>query len=98
MDGLRSGAESPGGFARELDGEAPLPAAIHILRAVGPYGIAAPSGVTDPQAIALAMKMKEDERQHAAEDAAIAIKRRSFDRMLAQLAADPVAGGWTPPS
>ena len=100
VDGLRSLApKALEVLARELDGEAPLPAAIHILRAVGLYGgIAAPSGETDPQAIALAMKMKEDERQHAAEDAAIAIKRRSFDRMLAQLAADPVAGGWTPPS
>jgi DNA-binding CsgD family transcriptional regulator len=100
VDGLRALApKALAVLARELDGEAPLPAAIHILRAVGLYGgIAAPSGETDPQAIALAMKLKEDDRQHAAEDAAIAIKRRSFDRMLAQLAADPVAGGWTPPT
>src|SRR5215468_3722407 len=84
-------------LARELDGEAPLAAAIHVLKACGLYGgMAAPSGPTDPQAIALAMQLAEYDRQHAAEDAQIVIKRKGFDRMLAHLASDPTAGGWTP--
>jgi hypothetical protein len=80
-----------------LEGETPLPAAVHVLKACGLYGgVQAPSGPTAPEPIALAMKLAEDDRQHAAEHADIAIKRRGFDRMLAQLAADPTAGGWTP--
>ena len=80
-------------LAQELDGEAPLQAAIHLLKCVGIYrGIPAPSGPTDPQAIALAMQIAEDDRQHTAEDAAIALKRKGFDRMLSALVADPHRG------
>jgi hypothetical protein len=84
--------------AQALEGEEPLATAIHVLKCCGLYGtLLAPSGPTDPQAIALAMRMAEDTRQHAAEEAEIAIKRRNFDRMLSALAADPTAAGWTPP-
>jgi hypothetical protein len=93
-DGLRALApKALAVLARELDGEAPLQAAIHLLKCAGIYGgIPAPSGPTDPQAMALATQIAEDDRQHAAEDAAIAIKRKSFDRMLSALAADPTVG------
>jgi hypothetical protein len=85
-------------LAQALEEEEALSAAIHLLKATGLYGtLLAPSGPTDPQAIALAMRMAEDSRQHAAEEAEIAIKRRNFDRMLSALAADPTAAGWTPP-
>jgi hypothetical protein len=98
VDGLRALApKALAVLARALDGEEPLPAAVHVLKACWLYGgVQAPSGPTDPEPIALAMKLAEDDRQHAAENAEIAIKRRGFDRMLAQLAADPTAGGWTP--
>jgi hypothetical protein len=85
-------------LAQALEGEEALAAAIHVLKCCGLYGTRlAPSGPTDPQAIALAMRMAEDTRQHAAEETEIAIKRRHFDRMLSALAADPTAAGWTPP-
>jgi hypothetical protein len=85
-------------LAQALEGEEALAAAIHVLKCCGLYGtLLAPGGPTDPQAIALAMRMAEDTRQHAAEEAEIAIKRRNFDRMLSALAADPTAAGWTPP-
>ena len=78
----------------ELEGEHPLLAAVHVLKACGLYGsLAAPTGETDPQAIALAMKLKADDRSHAAEDTAITIQRRHFDRMLAAMAADPIGPG-----
>ena len=44
----------------ELEGETPLPAAIHVLKACGLYGGGqAPSGPTAPEPIALAMKLAE---------------------------------------
>ena len=56
----------------ELDGEAPLPAAVHVLKACGLYGgIPVPQGPTE------------------VEDAAIAQRRRVYDRMLMSLAAGP---------
>jgi len=77
-------------LARELEGEAPLPAAIHVLRCCGVYGgIAVPTGPTDPELIAAQQQLAEDARQHAAEEAAVTIKRRTFDRFLTGMAADP---------
>jgi hypothetical protein len=56
----------------ELEGEARLQAAVHILKCCGLYnGIPVPQGPTEP------------------EDAAIALRRRNYDRMLAALASDP---------
>jgi hypothetical protein len=64
-----------------------------VLKACGLYGgIAAPAGPTDPDTIAIAQQLDADERQHAAHEADITIKRRSFDRMLRELASDPTAG------
>ena len=55
-----------------LEGETPLPAAVHVLKACGLYGgIPVPQGPTD------------------VEDAAIAQRRRVYDRMLMSLAAGP---------
>jgi hypothetical protein len=98
VDGLRALApKALAVLARELESEAPLAAAIHVLKACGLYGgVPMPTGPTDPDAIALAMKLAEDDRQHAAHETDMTIKRRSFDRMLRELASDPTAGGWTP--
>jgi hypothetical protein len=86
-------------LARALEGEESLAAAIHVLKSCGLYGgVGAPVGETDPQAIALAQRLAEDARTHAAEDVENTIKRRGFDRMLSALAADPTASGWTPGS
>jgi hypothetical protein len=77
----------------ELESETPLPAAVHVLKACGLYGTAAaPSGSTEPEEIAARMRLAADARQHAAEEADIAIKRRSYDRFLSALASDPTAG------
>jgi hypothetical protein len=77
----------------ELEGETPLPAAIHVLKACGLYGTAAaPSGPSEPEEIAARLRLATDTRQHAAEEADIAIKRRSYDRFLSALASDPTAG------
>jgi hypothetical protein len=78
---------------RELEGEQALSAAVHLLKCCGLYGgMGAPSGQTDAAAIALAQQLAEDDRQHAAEDAAIAVKRKDFDRMLSAMAAEPFGG------
>jgi len=70
----------------ELEGETPLQAAIHVLKACGLYGgVAAPRGATDPQVLAAEMRLADDARQHAAEDAAITIHRKAYDRSLAGL-------------
>src|SRR5713226_3345730 len=54
----------------ELEGEQPLPAAVHVLKACGLYGgVPVPQGPTE------------------VEDAAIAQRRRAYDRMLASVAA-----------
>ena len=93
VDGLR--ALAPKAMAvleKELDGETPVPAAIHVLRACGLYGAAAPAGPIEPEEIAARMQLAADTRQHAAEEADIAIKRRSYDRFLSALASDPTAG------
>jgi hypothetical protein len=93
VDGLRSLApKALEVLVWELEGEAPLAAAIHVLKASGLYGgIAAPAGPTDPDTIAIAQQLDADERQHTAHEADITIKRRSFDRMLRELASAPTA-------
>jgi hypothetical protein len=98
VDGLRALApKAVQVLGQALESAESVSAAIHVLKACGLYGqMPAPSGPTAVEAVALAMKLAEDDRQHAAETAEITIKRRGFDRMLAQLAADPTAGGWTP--
>ena len=58
----------------------PLPAAVHVLKACGLYGLVSPAGTTDPQKIAL-------EQQRRAEDAEIAQQRRHQALTLARLAA-----------
>ena len=95
VDGLRAlTPKALAVLARELDGGAPLAAAIHVLKATGLYGgIVAPSGPTEVEEIALAMQLKAYDREHAAEDAEITLKRKSYDRMLAALAADPFSAG-----
>jgi hypothetical protein len=80
-------------LAQALEGEDSLAAAIHVLKSCGLYGTAAaPSGPIEPEGIAARMQLAEDARQHAAEEADIAIKRRSYDRFLSALASDPTAG------
>ena len=87
VDGLRAlTPQALAVLARELDGEAPLAAAIYVLKATGLYGgVAAPRGETDPQVLAAAMQVADDARQHAAEDAALTIHRKAYDRSLAGL-------------
>ena len=94
IDGLRALVpKALAVLARELDGEAPLAAAIHVLKACGLYGgIATPTGPTDPGTIAIAQELEADERQHAAHEAEITKKRRSFERMMRELASNPTAG------
>src|SRR5215510_8079922 len=55
VDGLRALApKALAVLARDLDGQAPLAAAIHVLKAYGLYGgIAAPSGPVEVEEIAL---------------------------------------------
>ena len=64
----------------ELEGETPLPAAVHVLKACGLYGLVSPTGATDPQKIAL-------EQQRRAEDEEIAQQCRDRDLTLTRLAA-----------
>jgi hypothetical protein len=47
---------------RELDGEHPLPAAVHVLKACGLYGVPAPFGPTEAADAEIAQKQKEQER------------------------------------
>ena len=75
-----------------LDGEQALQAAVHILRATRLYGTVPPAGPTDPQAIALAMRMAEDDRQHAAEEAELAMRQKEWNRTLARLT-NPLPAG-----
>jgi len=73
-------------LAQALEGEAAVPAAIHILKCVGLYGgIAAPRGPTDPQVLAAAQHLAEDASQHAEEEASLTIRRKAYDRYLADV-------------
>jgi hypothetical protein len=76
-------------LARELEGETPLPAAIHVLRCCGLYGgIAAPSGPTTVEDAEQAQRRRELERTRTRltdEDVALADQSRQADRTLAAL-------------
>jgi hypothetical protein len=50
----------------ELEGEQPLPAAVHVLKACGLYGIVAPLGPTEVQDVVLAEQQRQGERRRAA--------------------------------
>ena len=47
---------------RELDGEDPLPAAVHVLKASGVYGVPAPSGPTEVEDAVIAQKQRHQDR------------------------------------
>jgi hypothetical protein len=92
VDGLRALAPKAMEVLKaELEGETPLQAAIHVLKACGLYGgIAAPRGPTDPRELAAAMQLADDARQHAAAEAALTIKRKAYDRYLADMHVGPI--------
>jgi hypothetical protein len=71
-------------LAAELEGDAPLQAAVHILRCLGIYGSlhCVPRGATDPRILAAAAQSAEDEAQSAAEAAAVAAKRQAHYRRM----------------
>jgi hypothetical protein len=80
----------------ELEGETPLPAAVHVLKACGLYGMSAPHGPTEVDDIDLAQRRRVYERKLASldvgtdEDLDIAQRRRAYERMLTGLATGPV--------
>jgi len=55
----------------ELEGERPLPAAVHVLKACGLYGVPAPHGPTEPEDAVLAEQQRQGERRRAALFAAL---------------------------
>lgn len=50
-------------LAAELDGETPLPAAIHVLKACGLYGLPAPSGPAETEDAVLDEQERQQERR-----------------------------------
>src|SRR5712691_11063017 len=50
----------------ELEGEHPLPAAVHVLKACGLYGMVIPLGPTEPEDAVLAEQQRQGERRRAA--------------------------------
>jgi hypothetical protein len=50
----------------ELEGETPLPAAVHVLKACGLYGMLPPRGPTEPEDAVLAEQERQSERQRKA--------------------------------
>ena len=46
----------------ELEGETPLPAAVHVLKACGLYGVPAPQGPTDIEDVVIAQRRRAYER------------------------------------
>jgi hypothetical protein len=46
----------------ELEGETPLPAAVHVLKACGLYGVPAPQGPTEPEDAMLAQQCRQRDR------------------------------------
>ena len=92
VDGLRALAPKAMEVLKaELEGETPLQAAIHVLKACGLYGgIAAPRGATDPRVLAAALQLAADARQHAAADAALTIRRKAYNRYLEDLHVGPM--------
>ena len=55
----------------ELEGEQPLPAAVHVLKACGLYGMPAPHGPTEVEDAVLAEQQRQGERRRAALMAAL---------------------------
>jgi hypothetical protein len=53
-------------LAHELEGETPLPAAVHVLKACGLYGILPPRGPTEVEDAVLAEQQRQGERRRAA--------------------------------
>ena len=47
----------------ELDGETPLPAAVHILKACGLYGLLIPAGPVEPEEAAVAEQERVNQRK-----------------------------------
>jgi len=50
----------------ELEGETPLPAAVHVLKACGLYGMLPPRGPTEVEDAVLAEQQRQGERRRAA--------------------------------
>jgi hypothetical protein len=50
----------------ELEGEAPLPAAVHVLKACGLYGMVPPRGPTEVEDVLLAEQERQSERRRRA--------------------------------
>ena len=50
----------------ELEGEQPLPAAVHVLKACGLYGMLPPRGPTEVEDAVLAEQQRLKQRQYAA--------------------------------
>ena len=73
-----------------------LPAAVHVLKACGLYGMVIPLGPTEVDDIDLAQRRRVYERKLASlevgtdEDLDIAQRRRAYERVLTGLAAGPV--------
>jgi hypothetical protein len=53
-------------LARALDGETPLPAAVHVLKACGLYGMVPPQGPTEVEDAVLARATRQSQRRSAA--------------------------------
>jgi hypothetical protein len=53
-------------LARELEGETPLPAAVHVLKACGLYGMLPPRGPTEVEDALLAEQERQSERRRKA--------------------------------
>ena len=53
-------------LARELAGETPLPAAVHVLKACGLYGMLPPRGPTEVEDAVLAEQQRQGERRRPA--------------------------------
>ena len=51
---------------RELEGETPLPAAVHALKACGLYGMLPPRGPTEVEDVVLAEQQRQGERRRTA--------------------------------
>jgi hypothetical protein len=52
-------------LTQELEGETPLPAAVHVLKACGLYGAPAPRGPTEPEDAAIAVQRRHKDRMFA---------------------------------
>ena len=53
-------------LARALDGDTPLPAAVHVLKACGLYGMLPPQGPTALEDAVLAQETRQSQRRSAA--------------------------------